>query len=128
MIGYVLCPEADARRDLPCFEYIVAIQIQYSLSFGKSIAQGGVHIAGNRQVVNPLNRFAMYKSGEGQFQIGFGRKGESIVHLSYAVTLFAIERDIPKVIVFLVMPYPDKRQAGIQPILYLLFPMDMFFC
>ena len=61
----------------------------------------------------------MYKSGEGQFQIGFGRKGESIVHLSYAVTLFTIERDIPKVIVFLVMPYPDKRQAGIQPILYL---------
>ena len=28
MVGYILRLEADARRDLPGFEYIVAIQIQ----------------------------------------------------------------------------------------------------
>ena len=41
------------------------------------------------------------------------------VHLGDAVTLFAVEGDIPKVAVFLAMPDADKGQAGIQPVLYL---------
>ena len=52
MVGYILRLEADARRNLPGLEYIVAIQIQDGLSLGKAIAQGGIYIAGNRQVVN----------------------------------------------------------------------------
>ena len=36
-----------------------------------------------------------------------------------SVTLLAVEGDIPKVAVFLAMPYADKSQAGIQPVLYL---------
>ena len=60
----------------PVSKYIVAIQIQDGLSLGKAIAQGGIYIAGNRQVVNSLNRFAVHKSGDGQFQVGLGGKGE----------------------------------------------------
>ena len=116
MVGYILRLEADARRNLPGLEYIVAIQIQDSLSLGKAIAQGGIYIAGNRQV---LNRFAVHKSGDGQLQVGLGGKGKGIVHLGNAVTLLAVEGDIPKVAVFLAMPYTDKGQAGIQPVLYL---------
>ena len=104
MVGYILRLEADARRNLPGLEYIVAIQIQDSLSLGKAIAQGGIYIAGNRQVVNSLNRFAVHKSGDGQLQVGLGGKGEGVVHLGNAVTLFAVEGDIPKVAVFLAMP------------------------
>lgn len=118
MVGYILRLEADARRDLPGLEYIVAIQIQDGLP-GKAIAQGGIYIAGNRQVVNSLNRFAVHKSGDGQLQVGLGGKGEGVVHLGNAVTLLAVEGDIPKVAVFLAMPYADKSQAGIQPVLYL---------
>lgn len=40
MVGYILRLEADARRNLPGLEYIVAIQIQDSPSLGKAIAQG----------------------------------------------------------------------------------------
>ena len=69
MVGYILRLEADARRNLPGLEYIVAIQIQDSLSLGKAIAQGGIYIAGNRQVVNSLNRFAVHKSGDGQLHL-----------------------------------------------------------
>ena len=61
----------------------------------------------------------MYKSGDGQFQVRPGGKGESVIHLGDAVPLLAIERNIPKVIIFLMMPYPDKRQARVKPILYL---------
>lgn len=35
MVGYILRLEADARRNLPGLEYIVAIQIQDSLSLAK---------------------------------------------------------------------------------------------
>ena len=119
MVGYILRLEADARRDLPGLEYIVAIQIQDGLSLGKAIAQGGIYIAGNRQVVNSLNRFAVHKPGDGQLQVGLGGKGKGVVHLGDAVTLFAVEGDIPKVAVFLAMPDADKGQAGIQPVLYL---------
>ena len=61
----------------------------------------------------------MHKSGDGQLQVGLGGKGEGVVHLGDAVTLLAVEGDIPKVAVFLAMPDADKGQAGIQPVLYL---------
>ena len=93
MVGYILRLEADARRNLPGLEYIVAIQIQDGLSLGKAIAQGGIYIAGNRQVVNSLNRFAVHKSGDGQLQVGLGGKGEGVVHLGDAVTLFAVANE-----------------------------------
>ena len=111
MVGNVLCLEADARGDLSRFEYIVAVQVQHCLSFSETIAQGSVHIAGRGQVVNTLNRFAVYKSGNGQLQVRTGGKGKGIAHLRYAVTLLAVEGNIPEVGIFFAMPYTDKRQT-----------------
>lgn len=119
MVRHMLRLEADARRNLPRFKDVVAIDIQDGFILGKTVAQGGIHVARRRQVVNALDGVAVYEAGQGQFQIGLGAKGEIIGHLCNAVTLAAVERNVPEITVLLVKPHSDKAEARIQPILYL---------
>ena len=61
----------------------------------------------------------MYESGNGQLQVRAGGKSKGIAHLRYAVTLLAVEGNIPEVGILFAMPYTDKRQTRVQPVLYL---------
>ena len=118
MVGCdILRLEADARRDLPGLEYIVAIDSD-GLSWQSHSARR-LHTAGNRQAVNSESLCCATNPVTVSFRSGLVERGEGVVHLGNAVTLLAVEGDIPKVAVFLAMPYADKSQAGIQPVLYL---------
>ena len=78
MIRHILRLETDAGRNLSRLKNIVAIEVENGFVLGEAVAQGNIHIARRRQVVDALNGFTMHKSGHRQLQVGFGGESKSI--------------------------------------------------
>ena len=70
MIRHILRLETDAGRNLSRLKNIVAIEVENGFVLGEAVAQGNIHIARRRQVVDALNGFTMHKSGHRQLQVG----------------------------------------------------------
>lgn len=119
MIRHILRLETDAGRNLSRLKNIVAIEVENGFVLGEAVAQGNIHIARRRQVVDALNGFTMHKSGHRQLQVGFGGESKSIVHLGNAIALLSVERNIPEITILFAMPQADEGKARIQPILHL---------
>ena len=113
MIRHILRLETDAGRNLSRLKNIVAVEVEDGFVLGEAVAQGNIHIARRRQVVNALNGFTMHKAGHRQLQVGFGGESKSIAHLGNAIALLSVERNIPEITILFAMPYTDKGQAGI---------------
>ena len=78
MIRHILRLEADAGRNLSRLKNVVAVEVEDGFVLGEAVAQGNIHIARRRQVVDALNGFTMHKSGHRQLQVGFGGESKSI--------------------------------------------------
>ena len=128
MIRHILRLETDAGRNLSRLKNIVAIEVENGFVLGEAVAQGNIHIARRRQVVDALNGFTMHKSGHRQLQVGFGGESKSIVHLGNAIALLSVERNIPEITILFAMPQADEGKTRIQPILHLKRYRGLYTC
>ena len=128
MIRHILRLEADAGRNLSRLKNVIAVEVKDGFVLGEAVAQGNIHIARRRQVVDALNGFTMHKSGHRQLQVGFGGESKSIVHLGNAIALLSVERNIPEITILFAMPQADEGKARIQPILHLKRDRGLYTC
>lgn len=96
MIRHILRLETDAGRNLSRLKNIVVIEVENGFVLGEAVAQGNIHIARRRQVVDALNGFTMHKSGHRQLQVGFGGESKSIVHLGKCHSIAFYRKEYPR--------------------------------